>query len=101
MTASGLKQEVHPQISHLRISPMGPWAPTSPEVAKLIPPLTLWRIFVSAFKCSSESNFGVLRKILVGKGEITNWSYSTTFWETNERFPAVSLVIRTKKRYKT
>lgn len=95
-----LKQEVHPQVSHLRISPLGPWAPTSPEVAKLTPLLTLWRIFVSASKCSSESNSGVLRKILVNKGEITNWSFSATFWETNERFPAVSLVIRTKKDVK-
>lgn len=53
---------------------------------------------MSVSECSSEINSVVLRKILVGKGEIKNWSYSATFWETKERFSAASLVIRTKKK---
>lgn len=53
----------------------------------------------AARKCSL--NIACAQKIKAGKEEHTNLSYCATFWKTEERFPAASLLSCKNKRKHT
>lgn len=94
-------------VPHSRIPPPAVGIPKA-LCAKPIPPPTLLSAPCVLTNVSARVNSSRHRRCLdnrsrnVGKGEIINLSYNTTFWNTKERFLIVSLLSHKKqKRHKS